>query len=340
MNLQLLLPLSGKALPLLTAVFAAVLVAWPQAILRAQTGDKAVRVQTVPLQELLVYPSKSVAASVESLNHAQISSEAEGRIQAVFALVGDTVKQGQKLAQLDCRAANLERTAALSSLALAKQEAGRAKMLNRTNSIAEQQFNQAQSSYEQAGIRLQQAKLAVTRCLLLAPYDGVVTARMAALGAYATVGLPLFSLLDTENIELTAALGEAARGSIIKAKHLSFITAGENYPVIIRTWLPLVDSKTNQRTIRLRFTDDLPLVGAAGELIWEEETARLPSNLLVQRANQLGYFMAVAGKAQFVAVADAALGESVAIPTPVQDISIITQGRYNLSDGDKLDLPD
>ncbi len=304
--------------------------------LAAQQEEAMVRVQAAPISDLVVYPQMSIAAQVVSLNHATISAQANAEILAVNAQVGDTVAKGDELVALDCEQRKLDVAAAQSAYNLAKKDAGRFKQLAAGNAIAKQQLNQAQTNQEQAGVRLQKAKVEIKNCSVKAPYNGVITAREAQLGSLAVVGMPLFRLLDVTNVEAKASLPPSMGESITQAKGLQFIAAGQSYPATIRTWLPYLNEANNQQEIRLRFSGKRPIVGASGQLEWQEVLPHLPAQYLVERDGGLGYFTIEENTAKFVPLQEAQLGKDV--PVEVDLISVITQGRYGVNDGDAVEL--
>ncbi|MFP2924704.1 efflux RND transporter periplasmic adaptor subunit, partial [Pyxidicoccus sp. 3LG] len=137
--------------------------------------------------------------------------------------VGDTVKRGQALAQLDTSnariAANQARAAkAAADAALdgAKTELERARVLAQSGSLprasldkAEVGHRQAEAQAAQAAAALDSAQEALRDATLTAPFDGVITSRSRNEGDYVSPGTAIFGLVNTQALEVRAPVPEA-----------------------------------------------------------------------------------------------------------------------------------
>lgn len=137
------------------------------------------------------------------------------RIDEILAEVGDTVSAGQLLARLDrseLEAVVAELEAALAqadaNLALAEADAARATELEKKAALSAQEIlrYRTQAGVARAGVQSAQARLRVQRLQLdrsriLAPDDGVITARQARLGEVPSVGQELFRMIRQGRLE-------------------------------------------------------------------------------------------------------------------------------------------
>ena len=300
-----------------------------------------ISVTVQPISEVLMLPEVRLSAEAVSLNHAQISAQATGEVLNIAVEVGDQAEKGQTLVTLDCRQSELNQAAAQDSLKLARKEYKRAQSLGKSQSIAEQQLNQAQSELDQANIRAQQTAIAVENCLIKAPFTGVVTDRQIQLGALANPGLPVMVLLQTDAVEVQLQLNDKQLQSLQKAGRALFVVNNTVYPVKLRAVLPLVNPLNNKRSARLLFTDQYPSAGSVGELVWSLDTPVLPVDFIVQRDDQLGFFIVDGQVARFVALANAQMGHPAvlgeALANPDQTM-LIVQGRYRVEDGSQINI--
>ncbi|MEW5769448.1 MAG: efflux RND transporter periplasmic adaptor subunit [Pseudomonadota bacterium] len=150
------------------------------------------------------------------------------RLVEVRANVGDRVRKGQTLALIDSdtvaaelaqsRAAAAEAEAALAE---AQANAERARRLQASGFYSAQmgsqyltgaQTAQARLDLARARVRADEIRLAKTR--ILAPDDGVISARNAAVGSFAQPGDELFRLIRGGRLEWRAKVAEAELGRI------------------------------------------------------------------------------------------------------------------------------
>jgi multidrug efflux pump subunit AcrA (membrane-fusion protein) len=183
------------------------------------------------------------------------------------------------------------------------------------------------------------AQISVDRCVVTAPFAGVVTERAAQLGALAAPGSPLMRLVQLADAELSARVPPTQ--SFAENQLLSFDYLNRDYPAQLRVVLPVVDSRQRTQELRLTFPEQLPPPGAAGRLLWQASQPHLPAELLVRRqqgeAWNLGVMVAVDGTAVFYPTDNAIEGQPFATDLP-QDSMIITDGRLLVREGQAVSL--
>lgn len=205
---------------------------------------------------------------------ASIGAEISGyRLTEVLANVGDRVRQGQLLARIasETVAAEVAQTRAAvaeaeASLAEAKANAQRAEQLVAAGFYSRQQAIQyltgkqtAEARLNAAHARLQADELRLAQTRVLAPHDGVISARTAAVGALTQPGVELFRLIRGGRLEWRAELPEADLARI-KAGMTVKLDTPEAARVTgrVREIAPTVDTKTRNGLV---YVD---LSGAAG----------------------------------------------------------------------------
>jgi RND family efflux transporter MFP subunit len=310
------------------------------------TAAEPIPVRTAALEELLTQTVHSAPATVVARNDARLAAEIDARIVAIEAEVGDKVGPGQVLARLDCRRhdsllaaarAALERAKAQERFALEQLE--RARDLRRNKSVSEELVDQratelavARAEVAATTETLNQAGIDVAGCRVPAPFDGVVTARLASVGDYAQRGTPLLGLLETDGLEVSAELRLDQVGSLEAADDPRFETAGSAYPLRLRSVVEQADSQARTREARLSLDGPGPVAGTPGRLIWTGARNLLGADLLVRRDGTLGVFLVDAGSARFVALSDAEEGRPAAVDLS-PDSRVVVEGRHRLIDG-------
>ena len=201
-----------------------------------------------------------VSGNIVAWQEAVIGVEgAGGRIVELPVQVGDKVRKGQLLARLqgDSIAADLAQTRAAlveaqAVLAEAAANAARARELQASGMISTQGAVQALTAEQtararvdsvQARLRADELRQAQTR--LLAPDDGVISARTATLGAVAQPGQELFKLIRQQRLEWRAELPSADLARVSPGLPALLTTpSGQSVRGQVRVTAPTVDPAT------------------------------------------------------------------------------------------------
>ena len=332
-------PLMKASLSLLLLIF--VSGAWGEAI--------PVRVQH--LHELLRRPEFSAPASVKSLNAPNLAAEISARIEAIPVLIGDQVRKGEALVELDCRYYQSRLQAARAGLQridaqqqFAEAQLNRAEDLKAKRSISDEVLDQRRSELLSARADrlnqrelIHQAELDVERCIVSAPFDAVVTDRLGQVGGIASPGTPLLQLIQLEDLEVSAELRGSEAKSLSQAQETSFEYAGDQYAVRLRRLLPHIDERTRTQQARLSFIHESAPAGAAGRLVWRGSANELPADYLVRRDGRLGIFLVSDDQAQFHPLEQAREGQPVRVDL-LPDLRLVTEGRQRLQQGDQVTI--
>ncbi|MCB1755821.1 MAG: efflux RND transporter periplasmic adaptor subunit [Gammaproteobacteria bacterium] len=294
------------------------------------------QVSSKPLAEILFFPGYSAPADVVSLNDSLISAQLNAQILSIDKRVGDQVKQGERLVALDCDDATLGSSSAQTRLDLARREVNRLSKLKKASAVTEQNLNIAETDLKQATIAYKQAQLQVERCDINAPFDGVITERLASQGELASPGTPLLRMQDLSSVEIIAQIPGAATAALEQAADITFAWSGKHYSATIRSLSPVINPSNRNREVRLLFNGEAASIGAAGRLRWQSKTAHVPADMLLQRNDATGLFIVDGNKASFIPIAGAQAGHPAVVDLP-GDTQVITDGRFGLNDGDTIE---
>ena len=302
-----------------------------------------------PLKELWFVQEQTAPATVLALNAPVISSELNARVVSLHAETGDTVSAGDLLVELDCRRAEAELDMAKAVLRqfraqydFAHQQVRRADDLLKKRSISDQEVDQRKSEESRiAGqidaqkATIRQASIQVENCSVTAPFDGFITQRMAERGMLATMGTPLMKIVEADALEVSAQLNPVEVESFSGGSQQWFETEGIRYPVRLRSAVPLLDESTRTSEVRFSFSEDTPLAGSAGRLVWILSDRVIPAEYLVRRNTRLGVFLLENDKARFRALEQALEGRPAVVDLPPETL-LILEGRDSLNDGDTI----
>ena len=224
--------------------------------------------------ETLVARSLPIALSangtIAAWQEAIISSESEGlKLVEVKANVGDRVRKGQVLATFSGDRGRAEVAQANASLveaeANALEAAGnaeKARTLQASGALSDQQINQyltlaktAKAKLEASRAALNVQQLRLTQTQLEAPDDGVISARTATVGAVVGSGAELFRIIRGGRLEWRAEATSAEVARIKPGDKAAVVAAsGARVEGRVRIVAPTVDPATRTALVYV----DLP----------------------------------------------------------------------------------
>lgn len=236
----------------------------------AAGGQPALTVALTTLQSA-TFPTRIAAnGNIGAWQEASIGTEADGlRLVEITVNVGDRVTRGQLLARfaadtVEAELAYSRATAAEAQEALVEAAANgeRARVLQKTGALSAQQIQQylsaertaqARLDAARATVRTQQLRLAQTQ--VLAPDDGVISARTATLGAVLPAGQELFRLIRGGRIEWRAEVAAADLDRLQPGQRARITTAGgDTVEGRLRILSPMIDTQTRNGLVYV----DLP----------------------------------------------------------------------------------
>lgn len=259
----------------------------------------ALTVTVTQAQRATLATAVAANGNVAAWQEASVGSEGAGwRLAEVRVNVGDVVKKGQVLAtfaadmpQADLAQSRAGVAEAEAALAEASANAQRARELQTTGALSAQQINQyltaertAQARLDalRAAARVQQIRLSQTQ--VLAPDNGVISARNATVGAVVGAGQELFRLIRGGRLEWRAEVAATDLAQIKRGQTVR-VTPSGGVPVTgqVRMVAPTVDPATRNGIVYV----DLPQPGAARAGMFargEFETGSTPALTLPQTA--------------------------------------------------------
>ena len=312
----------------------------------------------------------SANGSITAWQEALIGSEANGlRLTEVRVNVGDRVRAGQVLATfaLDSVQADLAQSRAHVAEAEANAleaatNAAKARTLQASGALSEQQINQYSTLEKTAQARLesaralstvQQVRLRQTR--LLAPDDGIISARSATVGAVVSAGTELFKLIRGGRLEWRAEVtsSELAR---LSAGTTATVTAANGVELKgrVRMIAPTVDPLTRSALVYVDLpntfgptsTNPPPKLGvqvragmfARGEFdLGSSDGLTVPQQAVVIRDGFTYVFVVQADRhvRQVKVQAGRRLGDRVEVLAGITpDLELVASGAGFLNDGD------
>ena len=297
----------------------------------------------------------------------KVSALVPGRVNTVTVAEGDTVAQGQVVAELDRQPLQDQRRQAAAAVEQARAQVENARLnLQRNQQLfergiaagkevedARKDLASAQAALEQATAGLNTADRNLTRAQVRAPISGQVVKRMVSGGEQVdgTAAQPIVEIANLDRVELGANVPAEYLARLKQGLSVNVSTdayPGRTFSGSILAIAPAVDPTTNAALVRIRITNAgrLLKVGLFAEArVKVDEHANalvVPPSALVR--NQ-------AGTVVYVVTGDTAQRTPVTVglekPDAVEILTGLTEGQtvltssvYGLGDKAKLTKPD
>jgi len=297
---------------------------------------------------------------------ASVGAEAQGmRLAEVRVNVGDVVRRGQVLAVFDAamvQADQAQGRAAVAEadalLAEATANGDRARDLGPKGVISAQQVSQLLTAERTAAARVQAQRAAlqvlalrVAQAQVLAPDDGVISARGATVGAVVPAGQELFRLIRQGRLEWRAEVAGTDLAALKPGQAVRVVPAGgAAIAGRLRMVGPTVDAGTRNGLVYV----DLPAAAAAtgaragmfarGEFdVGQAEALTVPAGAVLLRDGYSYVFTVDAQQrvSQVKVTVGRRVGERVEITSGLQaQARVVAEGAGFLGDGDTVRVVD
>ena len=145
--------------------------------------------------------------TLRGINEAQIHSRVTGYVKEWFKDLGDTAKQGEKLATIDIPEINRQVEEASANFKLAKTVYDRWKRLRTEDAVSQQEMDEKTALYRQSEAVLNRLKQLQSFGTVVAPFEGRITRRNVNLGDLVNAGnvgnaQAMFSMARTDKLSV------------------------------------------------------------------------------------------------------------------------------------------
>lgn len=223
------------------------LVAYLSAV--GQSPPSVAKVDTEPLQ--LAAPDRYQIPSVlEPIRRVTLVAPADAIVRSQDARVGNTVRDGQEVVQLDRTEANARLKIAQAEV---KEQQANLEAVRGTGRTGDSSLTIAQARFEAAQARAELAQLELDRLTLRAPFSGRVLDSPVSDGQFVTRGSLLSELADTTSLRV---LIPVQRASARTGGAISVVVEGKPVAGKIQAVVPLPESLNILREL------SSPLAGA------------------------------------------------------------------------------
>ncbi|MGH8049934.1 MAG: efflux RND transporter periplasmic adaptor subunit [Arenimonas sp.] len=325
----------------------------------SDTASATMAVTLAKVQTRTIERSIIASGPISAWEEMQLGVELSGvRVTSLHVDVGQSVKRGQLLLELDHRTLDSDLRQADASLSEAKAGVQLANInFNRGQQLAKSQLISASALDElRAGVVQAQARLATTQAIrdgvqlkrdfasLRAPDDGIISKRLVQPGQVVMAGSELLRLIRRGRLEWRAELNETDLTRVKTGAKIRLQTgAGETVEGIVRAVSPGLDATTRTGTLYA----DLPHPGSlkAGTFLEgrifssASQALTVPSTSLIQRdGHSYVYIVTADNTVQRIRVSSGASEQGFVEITRGLKVgdTVVDSGAGLLSDGDRV----
>jgi RND family efflux transporter MFP subunit len=285
------------------------------------TAARAVKVgkPSIRLETGLARATGTIRARQEAV----LASKGSGQIRHVRVQVGDRVRAGQALVEMDASLAaiaaeNARATVRLAeaNLDAAERELRRGTALNDQQALAAAGFDRVKTAHDLAAAQLDQARAGqkmaeqnLQDTVIVAPFDGVITGKFRNAGDSVTAMplTPIVSIAGVDHLEARLTVPEGVEPFVQAGQKVSGLTTpgGQRFEATVRVKNAVVDpvSRTVEVLVDVAKVEGAPL--RPGTLVnvdfggfGDKDGLYLPSNAVRTEGGDRYVFVIAGGKAE------------------------------------------
>lgn len=313
---------------------------------QAETTEQEERVEPVEVTKLYAHDVERVitlSSNLMAYETVSISPSLTGKIEHIYAEIGDHVRKGDSLVRMDQQQYQTTKL----TIANLRVEKARIDSLFAYGSATQQQKDQMDLQLEQTKVNL---KFLTTNTFNLAPITGVVTAKNYEDGELYS-GQPILVLAEVDRLKTLVAIPESYLPRIRKGMKLTLtsdVYPESSFPAVVEVVYPTIDAATHTFQAKVVVNNPQGLLKpgmyvktAIGLGTDRVITAPYSTVLKLIGANDRYVFINNNGRAQRVSVEmGQRFGDDVEITAPEikEGVELITQGESRLIDSVKIDI--
>ena len=274
----------------------------------------------------------------------KISAELQGKINTVLVDVGSVVNKGQSLILLDNSILKLQLQTIEVQIEGLEADVNRYTILAKADVIQGVQLEKAELGLKSAKVQKATLLEQINKTTIKAPFNGVVTAKLSEVGAFAAPGIPLLQITDIKILKFTVNVPEKDL-SQFKFNQSYFISADAYPEISLSGKTSMIGSKANiGSSFPIQFTinntSDLKIKsGMFGKVNLkndiEEKGIIISASAIVGSANQPQIYLIKNGKSvlQNITISKKIQNKVVVLSGLKEGDVIVTNGFINLFDG-------
>lgn len=221
-----------------------------------EVADPPVNVKVATAQMGSIYTRSPISGRIKPVQEALIIPMAQGNVSRVNVSLGDFVKKGKVLFEIDSAQISAAYSQASASLQAAKTAYNAMKTLYAEGAVSRADLEAANANYTAALAATSQTKEAYDNCRPEAPFDGYITSLNVSVGNQAPTGSLAATVADVSSLKIETGVSEYMVNSLIPGQEVDIYinTLGDKaYVGIIQSVSPApgTGSLTYPTTIKI-----------------------------------------------------------------------------------------
>lgn len=308
-----------------------------QAWAQAPGGNQPVPVKMMQVKTAEVVDTVTAAGTLSAHESVVLSSEIDGRIVSLSFKEGQMVKKGAVIVKLDDAEQRAAVAGAEADLKLAESRFRRAEELAGKGFISKQALDEARANLDIIRARVREARVALDRTVLRAPFTALAGLRKLSPGAYVEKGEDIVELTAIDQLNLDVSVPEVYL-PLVKIGQPVTLTVdalpGQSFAGKIYAMEPVVDLATRGALVRARIPNPSGrlkpgmFARVSADLGSRPNAVVVPEQAILPKGDKAFVYKVVQGKAMLTPVE---LGRRT--PGQVEVVSGLNAGDTIVVDG-------
>lgn len=196
-----------------------------------------------------------LTGSLDPYQVVEIRAQVSGLVRNLRADRGASVTRGQALATIEAEGIRGHAAAAQANLALAQRQLESARILHENGAMSDLDFTAVQAAFEAARAQAAAAQENAQYATVTSPIKGYVSNRMINEGEVANPGTALFTVVDTDSLELKGQIPVEQAARVRAGLPVEFTLSaypGRVFRGVVARVEPTADRTTRQVGVYLR----------------------------------------------------------------------------------------
>lgn len=305
--------------------------------------EQAIKVQTMVVTAQPTSNTLSFSGVFEPNRETKLSAETQGKINAIYVDEGNYVSRGRVLIKLDDALLRHQLQSVSVQILSLEDDVKRFTILAHADAIQKTQLDKAVLALNTARIQRNILREQISKTVVHAPFDGIITQKLSEVGAFAAPGVPLLQLTDINTLRFTVNVSE--NDLALFQQNKTYAVKPDAFPTqTLAGRTIIIGSRGNMgSSFPVRFQVPNPgnkiKSGMFGKVVLGEATSNdaivVPSGAILSSGDKAQVYQVKSGKALLKDVElGARLKDDVIIKTGVNaGDTIVTSGFVNLFNG-------
>ncbi len=310
---------------------------------------RRIPVQTVAVKRQSLSQSRRLLGTFEPNRELDITAQIQGEVVHDAISEGQTVHQGTLVAKIDEEQLQFQLVAAEADYQDAVREVRRYEALTAGEAVPKVQLDKAQLRLASAESQLQVLKKQIRQTRIVAPFAGVITAKLFERGTVVAPGMPLAHLTDIATLKLIVQLPEEdllifQRGQEVMVK-TDVHPAAKYLGTVVMVGAKGDEAHNFPVHVRVQNSDEYPLrAGMYGFIQFDQtdrpETLVIPRDALVGSSRNAHIYVVRDSVAylESIALGETAGGELEVVSGLQPGQQVVVSGQINLTDSAQVSV--